>query len=209
MSLSKPIFSLLGVYLEQLFNHPVRTKSITSSVLAASANFTAQRMAGQKKINKNSLLAYALFGFIFGGTVPHYFYKTIERLFSKDMKFRRFFQFLSERLIFAPFYQFLSLYFLSRFERNSHDVAMENLRKLYWPLLKANWQYLSLAVFINFNYVPPVLRTVTISIVSFIWVIYIAHKRSRSLEKNRSATTDRDNAHDADLASSSAKVKSK
>lgn len=30
MSLSRPIYSLLGVYFEQLFNHPVRTKSLTA-----------------------------------------------------------------------------------------------------------------------------------------------------------------------------------
>ncbi|XP_067642674.1 peroxisomal membrane protein 2 [Eurosta solidaginis] len=183
MSLSKPIYSLLGVYLEQLFNHPVRTKSITSSVLAASANYTSQRIAGYKKINQESVIAYALFGFIFGGSVPHYFYQTVERLFKRDMKFRRFFQFLTERLIFAPFYQLLSLYFLSIFEMNSHEVAVANLQKLYWPLLKANWQYLSIPVLLNMSYVPPMLRTITMSIVSFIWVVYIARKRRRLQER--------------------------
>lgn len=62
------------------------------------------------------LLLFVVFRLIFGGTVPHYFYQTVERLFKHDMKFRRFFQFLSERLIFAPFYQLVSLYFLSIFE---------------------------------------------------------------------------------------------
>lgn len=183
MSLSKPIYSLLGVYLEQLFNHPVRTKSITSSALAASANYTAQRIAGQRKVNQESVLAYGLFGLIFGGTVPHYFYQTVERLFKRDMKFRRFFQFLSERLVFAPFYQLVSLYFLSIFEMNTHEVAVANLKKLYWPLLRANWQYLSIPVFLNMVFVPPMLRTVTMSIVSFLWVVYIARRRRRLQEK--------------------------
>ncbi|XP_017487288.1 PREDICTED: peroxisomal membrane protein 2 [Rhagoletis zephyria] len=183
MSLSKPVYSLLGVYLEQLFNHPVRTKSITSSVLAASANYTAQRIAGHKKINQESVIAYGLFGLIFGGSVPHYFYQTVERLFRHDLKFRRLFQFLSERLVFAPFYQLLSLYFLSIFEMNSHEVAVANLKKLYWPLLRTNWQYLSIPVIINMTYVPPMLRTVTMSIVSFIWVVYIAQWRRRLQDK--------------------------
>ncbi|XP_013112936.1 peroxisomal membrane protein 2 [Stomoxys calcitrans] len=185
--LSKPIYSLLGVYLEQLFNHPVRTKSVTASALAAGANYTSQRIAGKGKVNQQSVLSYALFGFIFGGSVPHYFYKTIERLFHQDVKFRRFFQFLSERLIYAPIYQALSLYFLSRFEMNSHKVAMTNLEKLYWPLLKANWRYLSLAVFLNMYYVPPMFRTVFMSLVSFVWVIFIAHQRRRFQEKQDAA----------------------
>ncbi|XP_014102967.2 peroxisomal membrane protein 2 [Bactrocera oleae] len=191
MSLSKPIYSLLGVYLEQLFNHPVRTKSITSSILAASANYTSQRIAGQKKVNQESVIAYGLFGLIFGGTVPHYFYQTVERLFKHDMKFRRFFQFLSERLIFAPFYQLVSLYFLSIFEMNTNEVAVANLKKLYWPLLRANWQYLSIPVFLNMAFVPPMLRTVTMSIVSFLWVVYIARRRRRLQEKQDGGNKDK------------------
>ncbi|TMW52822.1 hypothetical protein DOY81_002089 [Sarcophaga bullata] len=186
MALSRPIYSLLGIYMEQLFNHPVRTKSITASALAASANYTSQRISGQKHINQKSVVAYALFGLIFGGSVPHYFYQTIERLFHQDVKFRKFFQFISERLIYAPLYQVLSLYFLSRFEMNSHKVAISNLEKLYWPLLKANWQYLSLAVFLNMYYIPPMFRTITMSLVSFIWVVYIAHKRRRFQERQTS-----------------------
>jgi len=189
MSLSKPIYSLLGAYLEQLFNHPLRTKSITSSFLAASANYTAQRIGGQKKINKDSLFAYGLFGLIFGGSVPHYFYQTVERLFSEDLRFRKLYQFLSERLVFAPLYQLLSLYFLSRFEWNSHNVAVTNLEKMYWSLLSANWQYLSIFIFLNMFYVPPMLRSLFMSSVSFAWIVYIAIKRRRLQEQRTQDST--------------------
>lgn len=37
----------------------------------------------------------------------------------------------------------------------SHVTAVENLHTLYWPILKANWSYLSLFVFVNIKYVPP------------------------------------------------------
>lgn len=53
---------------------------------------------------------------MFGGAVPHYFYLMLEKLVSKDVKFRQYLIFLMERLTFAPLYQFLSLYFLARFE---------------------------------------------------------------------------------------------
>jgi len=87
-----------------------------SCVLATTANVTSQRISGAKKLNQHSVFAYGLFGLIFGGTVPHYFYQIVERLFSHDVRFRKFFVFLSERLAFAPLYQLLSLYFLSIFE---------------------------------------------------------------------------------------------
>lgn len=89
MSLSKPLFDALSFYLEQLFMHPLRTKSITrfvtanlfpieiyqllsiflffsflfrSCVLASSANVVSQKLMGHKEINQQSLFAYALFG---------------------------------------------------------------------------------------------------------------------------------------------------
>nr|NP_001303378.1 uncharacterized protein Dmel_CG7970, isoform C [Drosophila melanogaster]ALI30450.1 uncharacterized protein Dmel_CG7970, isoform C [Drosophila melanogaster] len=183
MVLSKPLYSLFGTYLEQLFNHPVRTKSITACVLATSANVTSQRLAGAKTLNQQSVFAYGLFGLIFGGSVPHYFYTTVERLFSQDVRFRRFFLFLSERLVYAPIYQALSLFFLALFEGKSPSTALKNVEKLYWPLLKANWQYLSVFVYLNFAYVPPMFRSISMAIISFIWVVYIAQKRRRFQDK--------------------------
>jgi len=190
MALSKPIYAFAGLYLEQLFSHPVRTKSVTSSILAASANYTSQKIAGKKEINGESVFAYGLYGLIFGGSVPHYFYRFIERAFRDEMKFRKFWQFLTERLLYTPFAQALSLYFLSIFEWNSHDAAVANLKKLYWPVLEANWQYLSIPVFLNFYFVPPMFRTILMSLVSFIWVVYIADKRRRAQEKRPSGHTE-------------------
>lgn len=101
---------------------------LSSCLLATSANVTSQRIAGAKKLNQHSVFAYGLFGILFGGTVPHYFYQTVERLFS-DLRFKKFFLFLSERLAFAPFYQLLSLYFLSIFEVS---WGRDNFRRYIW-----------------------------------------------------------------------------
>lgn len=87
--------------------------------------------------------------------MPHYFYKYVERFVAEAGKAKQFYLFLIERLAYAPLYQAISLYFLSRFEGNSHDFALANLYNLYWPLLKANWRYLSLMVYINVTYIPP------------------------------------------------------
>jgi len=84
-------------------------------------------LAGAKTLNQQSVFAYGLFGLIFGGSVPHYFYTTVERLFSQDVRFRRFFLFLSERLVYAPIYQALSLFFLALFEVRIHNPQSQFL----------------------------------------------------------------------------------
>lgn len=63
---------------------------------------------------------YYLFFFvsslIFGGTFPHYFYQNVEHILAHAGKAKQYYMFLIERLVYAPIYQVVSLYFLSRFE---------------------------------------------------------------------------------------------
>lgn len=83
MSLSKPIINLFGKYLSQLYLHPYRTRAISryvlifisfklivyyfviivySSIIALCGNLASQYLNGNKRINENSTLAFALFG---------------------------------------------------------------------------------------------------------------------------------------------------
>jgi hypothetical protein len=63
MVLSKPIYNALGFYFEQLFNNPIRTKSVTCCVIATAGNYASQCIAGNKVLNHQSLLAYGIFGY--------------------------------------------------------------------------------------------------------------------------------------------------
>lgn len=45
--------SLLTLYLTELAAHPLRTKAITSSVLAGLQEFTAQKLSGAKSPNQS------------------------------------------------------------------------------------------------------------------------------------------------------------
>jgi peroxisomal membrane protein 2 len=51
---------------------------------------------------------------------------------------------------------------------------------MYKGVLLANWRYLTLPVFLNFNFVPPMLRVFTSNIIGFFWIIYLADKRRRA-----------------------------
>lgn len=97
-----------------------------------------------------------------------------------DVRFKRLLEFLMERLTFAPIFCGLSLYFLTIFEGKTPDEATKNLLKLYKSVLLANWRYLTLPVFLNFNFVPPMLRVFVSNIIGFFWIVYIADKRRRA-----------------------------
>ncbi|XP_012536866.1 peroxisomal membrane protein 2 [Monomorium pharaonis] len=176
MSLSKPtniMYNLIGAYLQRLYISPLRTKAITSCIIAALGNVVSQKLSGAKRLNEDSILAYALFGLLFGGPVPHYFY-TYVRLFVQNPLGIL----LIERLIYTPCFQALALYLLAIFEGKSHPVACAHMQRLYLPTLMANLKYLTLFHFINIKFVPPMLRVLMANLVGFIWVIYLTNKRA-------------------------------
>ncbi|XP_076232323.1 peroxisomal membrane protein 2 [Calliopsis andreniformis] len=177
MALSKPsnlILQLTSAYFERLYTSPVKTKAITSCIIATLGNFLSQKISGAKNINKDSLLAFALFGLFFGGTVPHYFYMNIQPLVKNPLLFL-----LIERCLYTPCFQALALYVLALFEGNTHNDACKQMKKLYWPILTANLRYLTLLQYINFKYVPPVLRVLMANLIGFFWTIFLAQQRAK------------------------------
>ncbi|GAB1861406.1 PXMP2/4 family protein 3 [Camponotus japonicus] len=181
MSLSKPanvIYSLIGSYFYQLYHNPLKTKAITSCIIAALGNVVSQKLSGAKQLNDDSILAYALFGLFFGGPVPHYFYTYVPLLVRHPLGIL-----LVERLLYMPCFQALALYMLAIFEGKSHQTATNQMRKLYLPTLLANLKYLTLFQYINIKFIPPMLRVLMVNLVGFAWVIYLANKRAKALKE--------------------------
>ena len=49
---------------------------------------------------------------------------------------------------------------------------MKQIYAIYWPILKANWQIVSLIQFFNVKFVPPMVNSLLV-ILYFIWLIQI------------------------------------
>ncbi|CAL1688762.1 unnamed protein product [Lasius platythorax] len=178
MSLSKPtniVYGLIGAYLQRLYTSPLKTKAITSCIIAALGNVVSQKLSGARQLNEDSVLAFALFGLFFGGPVPHYFHTYVPLLVRHPLGIL-----LIERLIYMPCFQALALYMLAIFEGKPHRVASSQMQKLYLPTLMANLKYLTLFQYINIKYVPPMLRVLMVNLVGFAWVIYLANKRAKA-----------------------------
>lgn len=177
MALSKPIYNALGFYFEQLFNNPIRTKAVTSAIIASGGNLAAQRIAGVKYLDTNSFLAYGIYGLLFGGTIPHYFYGWMERAVPEEAAFNLIKKLILERLIYSPLYTAFTQYMISRLEGKNHEHAVKQLKALYWVVLTSSWKYLTLIQLLNLSVVPPMLRVLTVNLIGFFWTIYIANKR--------------------------------
>lgn len=188
------------MYFESLHNRPLLTKSITAAVFSASANYLSQKLDSSedapKDVDPNSIIAYGLFGLLFGGSVPHYFYKFIEKI-TQEVRHKKNWQFLLQRILFTPVMTALSLYFLAIFEGSSAQGAMNNLLRMYKNVLIANWKFLTIPVWLNFKYIHPMLRVFVTNVIGFFWTVYLANKRRvakkkalddiRDMRKNKTA----------------------
>ncbi|XP_034182380.1 peroxisomal membrane protein 2 [Osmia lignaria lignaria] len=177
MALSKPtnfILHLTSAYFERLYNSPLKTKAITSCIIATLGNFISQKISGVKRLNQDSLLAFALFGLLFGGPAPHYFYTFMQPLLKNPLILL-----LVERLLYTPCYQALALYMIALFEGNTYEDSYKQLKKLYLPVLTANLKYITLLQYLNLKYVPPLLRVLVVNLIGFFWAIYLAQQRSK------------------------------
>lgn len=186
MILSKPLYNFLGFYFEQLYYHPIKTKAISCCIVAAAGNLASQYIGGCKVISQDSLVAYTLFGLLFGGTIPHYFYDCLDTLIPEQVSLSVLKKLFIERLVFSPLYHAFTLYMIARFEKKSHCTAMKQLEDLYWPVLSSSWKYLTIIQFLNLQFVPPLLRVLIVNLVGFFWTIYIANKRRQAEMKNDS-----------------------
>ncbi|KAJ2952857.1 hypothetical protein O0L34_g7222 [Tuta absoluta] len=183
MALSKPVMNLLASYLQNLYLHPIKTKSITSCVIGSSASIASQLVAGEN-VRADPVLAFGLYGLLFGGSIPHYFYEVLERIFpAEEVAFPLAKKLLFERLLFAPLMQAFSLYTLARFEGKSHGAALKQLFALYTTVLQANWKWLTLFQVINLAFVPPMLRVLFMNFVGFGWAMFLATKRRQQSQK--------------------------
>ncbi|XP_072944013.1 peroxisomal membrane protein 2 [Epargyreus clarus] len=183
MALSKPIMNLVASYLQNLYLHPIKTKAITSCVVGAAGSAASQLVAGDT-LKLDPILAFAVYGLLFGGTIPHYFYEFVERVFPEEVvAFPLAKKLLFERLIFAPCMQAFSLYTLARFEGKNHKLALKQLFALYSTVLEANWKWLTLFQIINLAFVPPMLRVLFMNLVGFGWAMFIASKRRQQAQK--------------------------
>lgn len=179
--LSKPYeftFQLIGSYLGQLYTNPLRTKSITSFVIATLGNYTAQRLSGVRSINQDTLVAFGLYGLLFGGSIPHFFFKLLSKIVTSEGPYAPFQMLLIERLLLMPLFAGFSLYTISRMEGKSHDEACKNLARVYFPVVEANFKYLTLFQYLNLYFVPPMLRVLVMNLIGFFWTIYLARLRA-------------------------------
>lgn len=173
-------------YLLQLQLHPLRTKAITSGVLAGCSDAIAQKISGVKKLQLRRLLLIVLYGFAYAGPFGHFLHKFMDMLF-KGKKGNKTVakKVLLEQLTSSPWNNLLfMMYYGLVVEGRPWNLVSGKVRKDYPSVQLTAWKFWPIVGWVNYQYIPLQLRVLFNSFFAASWAIFLNLKaRSVAVKK--------------------------
>lgn len=166
------------MYARSLETHPILTKTLTSSSIAALGNIIAQLVFERRaqgpafRFQVLNVLRMAGFSAIIAPCI-HKWYQFLDKVFGNTSKAMSLLKLLTDQTLFAGFINSLFFTYMSIVHGNPKDIP-NRLKKDVLPTLKASWKLWPLAQLINFNLVPPRYRVLFGNGVGFVWNIFLS-----------------------------------
>jgi len=170
--------NILRAYQKLLISNPIVTKSVSSGVIACLGSTLSQAFSAGE-ISLKVSRSFLIFGTLITGPVTHYLYTSLDKLFPGSGLAKSFLRVLTDRLVFAPCFLFLTLYVLSRLQGEDHQSALDSTRGKYWVSLIANWKIWTLPQIININLVPLQYRVLFANTVALVWNFYLTAAKKK------------------------------
>lgn len=163
-------------YLYLLQKYPLRTKCITSGLLAGSSDCLAQKIAGAKSLNYKRALFMLLYGFIYGGPFGHYFHKLMDRIFAGRKKDGTTIlkKVVLEQVTSNPFNNVLYMCYIGIMLEGRTWTSLKNKVLSDYPGVQLNaWRFWPIVSLINYKYMPLNLRPLFANLAAVCWANYL------------------------------------
>lgn len=173
---------LLAMYVRAVTKYPIRTKAISTSLLAALGDILAQAIAqngsGKFVLDVRRTASIGLWGFVVMGPWLHAWYALLDKFFYG--KYAVAWKVLFDQFVFSPVFVAAFILGVGKLEGHATTEVLGNVRDKLWPSMKANWTLWPAAQVINFWIIPKSFQIVYVNFVSLIWSVilaYIAHEQ--------------------------------
>ncbi|XP_073012664.1 peroxisomal membrane protein PMP22-like [Typha latifolia] len=180
--MSEVVSEAWTAYLKQLQRHPLRTKAITSGVLAGCSDAIAQKISGIKKLQLRRLLLIMLYGFAYAGPFGHFLHKLMEIIFKgKKGTETTAKKVLLEQLTSSPWNNMLfMMYYGIVIEGRPFSQVRNKVRMDYPSVQLAAWKFWPIVSWVNYQYMPLQLRVLFHSFVASCWAVFL-NLKARSI----------------------------
>lgn len=178
---------LLGRYTRALSLHPLRTKALTSSCVAAAGEVLASRLSAKRPL-PGRVARFALLGLLWTGPALHAWQKRVERFpWPRVVAVLRLprcalwpvplLKTLLDQLTFGPVNNVVFLSFACCvLDRKGLAELQRRLVVSFPSVQRAAWRFWPLVAWLNYAYVPPALRALTANGAGLVWSTHLAMK---------------------------------
>ncbi|KAI8955628.1 hypothetical protein F4801DRAFT_273885 [Xylaria longipes] len=162
-------------YQRSLAARPLLTQSLTTAVLFAVGDITAQQVVEKKGFEKHEFARtgrmFAYGGVVFGPAATTWFSILSKRVVLRNKNAEILARVACDQLLFAP--TFIGV-FLSSMAVLEGSSVKDKLEKSYWPALSTNWMVWPFVQMANFKFVPLHHRVLAVNVVSIGWNCYLS-----------------------------------
>jgi hypothetical protein len=174
---------LYAKYNACLAAHPVKTKAITSSVIAMTGeifgSFVRARRAGTKvSIQPRRVAMFGTFGFCCTGPMLHFWYLACEYILTVKLKFtgrkKTIAKLILDRCLWGPPYSLFTVIFLNFFQSLSAEQTWREVRNKYFAILIMSQKLWVPMQLVNFELVAQQYQVLFVSLVNVGWNTYLS-----------------------------------
>ncbi|XP_047072150.1 peroxisomal membrane protein PMP22-like [Lolium rigidum] len=169
-------------YMKQLGAHPLRTKAITSGVLAGCSDVVAQKISGAKKLQFRRVLLIMLYGLAYAGPLGHFLHKLMDKIFhgqkGKETTAKKV---IVEQLTVSPWNNLMfMMYYGLVVEGRPFGQVKSKVKKDFANIQMTAWKFWPIISWINYEYMPLQLRVLFASSAASCWGVFLNVKAARS-----------------------------
>lgn len=170
--------ALLKNYHAALNRNPLRTKMITSAIIATLGEIIATSLSKRKRDLRRTL-AFLIYGGAITGPVFHWWYGWLERTCKniKNDNTKVVAKVLLDRLLITPPFSVLTLFILQYLQTFKGQKSWQNMKANFKTTLTANWKVWTIPQLVNFKYIPPDYRVLFGNLVALWWNIYLSKRQ--------------------------------
>ncbi|KAB5567010.1 hypothetical protein GE09DRAFT_754357 [Coniochaeta sp. 2T2.1] len=170
---------MLGWYQARLAARPLLTQSITTSILFAVGDITAQQLVEKRGFEKHDLARtgrMALYGGAVFGPAATTWFRLLQRHVNLSTPNRTILARVAlDQGVFAPTFICIFLSSMATLEGGS---PREKLEKSYVPALTTNYMIWPFVQLVNFRFVPLHHRVLFVNLISIGWNCYLSYLNS-------------------------------
>jgi len=165
------IGGLWNSYLNNLREHPIKTKFVTAFSIYSLSKVIASMMGEKKTIDIKEIVKHGGFSVI---SVPlmHYYYGFVDKLFAgKEGAWVLITQLIIDQALFSPVFYILYYIYMGVVDGKLRDVPRQISKQLI-PTSIDSAKFWTIVQFVNFKFVPVELRILFGNVCNLLWSVY-------------------------------------